>query len=163
MLSSLMEIPVLVTELYEDMTVKNCCSALKNLVINIAKGVFATAVYVTLAQFHPYLLGTSFFLGLGFSDFFMERTSAIWAGIFQTKDLISPSNLGTQKRIYQIWFNVKNHVNYFTPIAVTGLVCFFGLPVFTGPITSVLAGLRLGAYIGKYADLTKFNFQPLYA
>jgi hypothetical protein len=162
MIGALKEIPELVVELYEEMSIENCYTALKYTIYNLALNILKAGVFVAIAQFHPYLLGVSCFIGLAIPDICMEITSVAWAAIFQTKDLVPPTGLDTQKRIYQIWFKMKNLTNYFKPIIATGLVCFFGLPVFTGSVIAVFAGLRIGAHFGKSADLTNLKLQPFH-
>lgn len=139
---------------------KDYGNALLSLVTNIAKVVFAAGFYASLTPLCPYLLAISFTAGLAFPDFFMEKTSQVFAGIFQTKNLI-PLPIGASK-LAKINHVVKNNLNYISPIAVTGFVGFFGLPVVAVQIFSVLAGLRLGSYFGKMADNTNPGIQPLY-
>ena len=126
----------------------------------VASATFAIGVITVSTNVGPYILGISVFTGMAFPDFFMERTAQVWATIFQTASLPLPPN-PSNKTIPKITYFVKNCFNYFSPIVITGTISFFAIPV-SGQIYTVLAGLRLGSYLGKKADLMFLANQPLY-
>ena len=163
-INNLKEIPLVVSEIYDytkDLGLKGSALLLVKKTASVAKEIFTAGIYIALLHQHSWLILLSFSIGIASPDYIMEKTSAVVAAIFCTKAL--PPLDASAKRIEKIWHGVQNKINQLKPVAIAGFIGLMALPVLTVQLVAVFAGLRLGAYIGKNADLTDFVNQPLYA
>ncbi len=157
------KIPFEIYELVSDPNIKtDINNSLMVTITTVACAAIAVGIYAISTNLCPYILAISVVTGMAFPKFFMEKTCQVWATVYQTEYLQEPEN-PLDKTLPKIAYMVKNIFNRLKPVIITGTIGFFALPV-TAQICTVLAGLRLGSYLGMKADLSKerLEYQPLF-